>query len=349
MVKIKYLKGIFLLLFCSQGIAQITPQDLSRIINETNDNSTGVYIIKEWILYENKKISEVYPIEEKIYIDTKSSPNAYSLKDNKIYFYIKRSGNNLTITNGGSSGSFSNVLNESIFNSKEFVLKLYDKNKEYSVVYSIVKIKDIDDAFKSVSQGSGIVISKDGHIITNSHVVNNSNLIKVEIGKNVFEASILYDDPENDIALLALKKTTNPDSAFKPLYLSSNPPSVGDDILALGFPLLSSMGYELKLATGIISSLKGIKDDNKFLQFSAPVDPGNSGGPLLNSNGDVIGIISSKLSIGTNVGYALKIEEIPDAIKKIWTKRSDKSQIISKNIIYSNSKKSIVIIKSYYL
>lgn len=346
----KYLNSLFFLLLYSQCIAQISSRTISEIINSPNDDLSGIYVVKEWTLYENDKIDFVSPFKDKFYIDTKSSSNAYNIKDNKTYFNIQRVGNNLTVSGGGSNGNYTNIVSQSLFNSGEFILKLLSKNdKTVYVAYTIEKVKKIEEAFSDVSQSSGIIISKDGFVITNSHAVNKSSLIQIEINGKTFDASIVYKDKETDIALLSIQKPANSPLSFVPLQFSNKSPLIGDDVLALGFPLANAMGYELKLTNGIISSLKGIKDDNTLLQFSAPVDPGNSGGPLLNNRGEIIGIISAKLSIGTNVGYAIKVEVLPEVIKRYLTKASVSNQSISKSAIYTKAKKSIVIIKSYYL
>ena len=344
----KYIIAFFLVTFYTQSFGQQTSENFNQLIENPNDKVTGVYLIKDVTYYRNDEIYYVNPIKTTIYINTKSSFNAINTKTNKAYFKLNENGNSLIITD--RDGDFINVIDKSLFASNEFNLRLYrNSDKNSSIVYEIVKLKNVDDIFSKTIQGTGVIISKTGYVITNSHVINEANLIKIQIDTINFNASVIYNDTENDIALLALQKDKNISQEFLPIYFNSSLPLIGDDVLALGFPLLNSMGYELKLTTGTISSLKGIEDDKRYIQFSAPVDPGNSGGPLLNSFGEVIGIVSAKHSIGTNAGYALKTSFIPDSISKYFIVKKNTSQHISKSSIYANSKKSIVIIKSFYL
>ena len=343
----KYIIAFFLVTFYYQSLGQQSSENIYQLIEKPNDKVSGIYLVKEWVLYIRDQISAVNPNKTKVYINTKSSYNAINVKNNKTYFSIKDNGNTVIIA---GSGGFDNVIEKSVFDANEFDLKIYSSSdKHLYYVYKIVKLKKIDDVFDKVIQGTGVIISKSGYLITNSHVINEASLIKIQLGEITLNASVIFNDIENDIALLALQSDGNITQDFSPLYFNRTLPLIGDDVLALGFPLLNSMGYELKLTTGTISSLDGMEDDKRYIQFSAPVDPGNSGGPLLNSFGEVIGIVSAKHSTGTNAGYALKTSSIPDSISKYFIFRKTNLQPISKSLIYSTSKKSIVIIKSYFL
>lgn len=343
----KYIIAFFLVTFYYQSLGQQSSENIYQLIEKPNDKVSGIYLVKEWVLYIRDQISAVNPNKTKVYINTKSSYNAINVKNNKTYFNIKDNGTTVIIA---GSGGFDNIIEKSVFDANEFDLKIYSSSdKHLYYVYKIVKLKKIDDVFDKVIQGTGVIISKSGYLITNSHVINEASLIKIQLGEITLNASVIFNDIENDIALLALQSDGNITQDFSPLYFNRTLPLIGDDVLALGFPLLNSMGYELKLTTGTISSLDGMEDDKRYIQFSAPVDPGNSGGPLLNSSGEVIGIVSAKHSTGTNVGYALKTSFIPDSISKYFIFRNQNLHPISKSLIYSTSKKSIVIIKSYFL
>lgn len=91
-----------------------------------------------------------------------------------------------------------------------------------------------------------------------------------------------------------------------PYSLSTVISEVGEDVFVLGYPLTSTMGDEIKLTTGIISSKTGFQGDVALYQISAPIQPGNSGGPLFDKKGNVIGIVSAKHTGAENVGYAVK-------------------------------------------
>jgi S1-C subfamily serine protease len=173
------------------------------------------------------------------------------------------------------------------------------------------------------TSGTGFAISKNGLIATSYHVIENSNSIVVQFndnnGAHNYPAEVLIEDKTNDLAVLAIK-----DKSFKtfdeiPYMVSGEESSIGKDVFTLGFPLIETMGKSIKLNNGIISSHSGFLDDDKFYQLTMPINSGNSGGPLFDKTGRLIGIITGKHSGAENVTYALKsvylkklIEKMPD-------------------------------------
>lgn len=178
------------------------------------------------------------------------------------------------------------------------------------------------------SSGTGFLLSNKGYIITNYHVVSNvkDGNIKVTGFDNnfnkVYRAQVEVSDKQNDLAILKVSDTTfstlsNINYSFK--FTSSN---VGEDCFVLGYPLISTMGKNIKLTNGIISSKTGFDGNVAQYQISAPVQPGNSGGPLFDKNGYVIGIVQAKHTEAENAGYAIKssyirnlIELLPESIE----------------------------------
>jgi TPR repeat protein len=159
--------------------------------------------------------------------------------------------------------------------------------------------------------GTGFIISKEGHVLTCYHVVQNAGTIKVKVGRNLHSAALIRKDSINDLALLKLK------GSFPALALSSKRiAKMGQEVFTVGYPNPILQGVNAKLTKGSINSLTGIQDDLRLYQISVPVQPGNSGGPLLDMNGNVIGIIVAMLdaktvfeilgSLPQNVNYAVK-------------------------------------------
>lgn len=165
------------------------------------------------------------------------------------------------------------------------------------------------------SSGSGFFITVGGIVATNAHVVEGASNIQVtvsnEIGTFNYEAKVLLVDSKNDVALLQID-----DEKFKILnsipYGITENSDVGSKVFTIGYPLNDVMGSNYKVTDGIISSKSGIADDIRYYQISVPLQPGNSGGPLFNKEGNVIGITSARLNeqaVGTqieNVNYAIK-------------------------------------------
>jgi S1-C subfamily serine protease len=182
-------------------------------------------------------------------------------------------------------------------------------NYEYVKVYSNKTKKDI--SFNNVSSGTCFPISRDGLIVTNYHVIENKRVFKIR-GVNLdynkaYNATLVLVDKNNDLAILKISDPTFGTIPAIPYVLKKEQVNVGTNIFVLGFPLRSSMGDELKLTNGIISSKSGFQGDVTTYQISAPVQPGNSGGPLFDNNGDIIGIINAKHKGAENVTYAIKI------------------------------------------
>ena len=177
-----------------------------------------------------------------------------------------------------------------------------------AVVHIETKVSNDSSYFDAVptgDTGSGFLVSADGLIVTNEHVITDASVITVSLyDGSVYEAGLVGIDSENDIAVIRI----NVDEGIQLSYLEfgdSSTLSVGQKVLAIGNPF----GYDRTMVTGIISGLsRPIRDeDGKVLlgmiQTDAPINPGNSGGPLLNTKGQVIGINTAIYSTsGTSQG-----------------------------------------------
>jgi len=169
---------------------------------------------------------------------------------------------------------------------------------------------------KGFNTGTGFFVSTNGHLVTNYHVIEDSTeVIIVTFDKREHVAKVIKADPVNDVVLLKVETTT------KPLSFSEQPnPSKGEEVFTLGYPLIMIQGQEQKATFGRINSLSGMSDDIRFMQIDAPVQHGNSGSPLMNMNGQVIGVITATLnqieilkvsgSLPQNVNYALKFDYV---------------------------------------
>ena len=173
--------------------------------------------------------------------------------------------------------------------------------------------------------GSGLIISKQGHIVTNHHVIKDIDSIEVEfkndLGINKFKAKVINSDEANDLAIIQIVDKKFEGFKETPNYnFETEIAEVGTKVYAYGYPMaLSIMGKEIKITDGIINSKMGFKDDIKTYQISAPIQGGNSGGPLFDEDGTLVGINSSGLSkeIADNVGYSIKSNYISNLISAL--------------------------------
>lgn len=204
----------------------------------------------------------------------------------------------------------------------------------------------------TISSGTGFIISKNGHILTNSHVIHGASEIEVELNNETYKAKLLEEDKQNDIALLKIDKN---DTSH--INLNQNEIKKGTNICALGYPLVNLQGKELKATFGNVNSLSGFQGDPRFYQMDSAIQPGNSGGPLLDKFGNVIGIVTAKLnqlatykvsgSFNQNVNYALKINYVVPLLKKHNIKFSKfTTSNISNEMMVEKASKSVVFIVS---
>ncbi len=168
---------------------------------------------------------------------------------------------------------------------------------------------------KTHALGSGFVISGDGFILTNNHVVKKADEIKVKLDSGTeYDAKIIGVDPKTDLALIKVK----PDKNFpKPVKLGeSDAIRVGDWVMAVGNPF----GLGQTVTTGIISAkgrIIGAGPYDDFLQTDAAINPGNSGGPLFNMEGEVVGINTAIIAHGQNIGFAIPINMAKELLPQL--------------------------------
>ena len=177
--------------------------------------------------------------------------------------------------------------------------------------------------------GTGFFITEDGYLISNYHVVRDATKVRVVTSTGIIDATVVKVDTANDLALLkAVGK-------FTPLPVAaSRGVKLGGTVATVGFPNIGLQGFSPKLAKGEIASLSGAVDDARYFQISVPVQPGNSGGALVDEHGNVIGIVSAKLdasvalaatgALPENVNYAVKssfllsfLESVPAVSAKL--------------------------------
>jgi len=159
----------------------------------------------------------------------------------------------------------------------------------------------------STGHGSGFLISENGHILTNAHVVGKNAIVRVKLptGRE-FLADVLVSDSKRDVALL---KTEHGGMNCLPISLENV--NIGDEVYAIGSPLDEKLSTTL--SKGIISAFRK-EGDLIFIQSDVTVLPGSSGGPLLDYNGNVIGICVSGIGMGLNLNFFIPIQEAIEAL-----------------------------------
>lgn len=169
------------------------------------------------------------------------------------------------------------------------------------------------------SSGTGFAISSNGYIVTNHHVIDKAKSIEVKGVNGNFtkklNAELVVSDEKNDLAIIKIIDPLFSSLGSIPYTVRQGVADVGENVFVLGYPLTSSMGEEVKLTNGIVSSKTGFQGDISTYQISAPVQPGNSGGPLFDKNGNLIGVVNAKHTMAENAGYAIKFNYVKNLIE----------------------------------
>lgn len=222
----------------------------------------------------------------------------------------------LNITKTSSSGTTTTASSTSTANStSEIVKKTADSVVEIST--ESVVTGSFAQQYVQQGAGSGVIISQDGYILTNNHVINGANSVKVRLRDSTeYDATIVGSDSDNDIALLKVSATGLSPATFG----DSNSLAVGDYVVAIGNPLGELGGT---VTDGIISALarKVTIEDTQMtlLQTNAQVNPGNSGGGLFNANGELVGIVNAKQSATEveGIAFAIPINNVLDILSDL--------------------------------
>lgn len=163
------------------------------------------------------------------------------------------------------------------------------------------------------SSGTGMLITTDGYLLTNEHVVSEGYYATINLpDKGSVEAEILYRDKSLDIAILKC-----PDGNYPVVTLGSEAESMlGEDVVALGYPSAVELGDSVSLSKGIVSAFRTI-NGIKYIQTDASLNPGSSGGPLVNMRGEVIGMNSWKLTEGEGISFAIAVNSVKPDVESI--------------------------------
>lgn len=343
---------VFTLSIAQTSHAQISPQNVQELMSYFEDNIQhldpieGVYDvnIEQWGENAYRQFpSETTNVTMLIYKDKDGFFRVF--KDERIT--IKKIGTtpiynyNLFWTGSNVTDSKRFVLEEnSIFNVKYSIPDKqlrYDMGRNYQAGFKVnykcsfiktyptpemytdnvvIEKSEVDKKFEWAGTGFAL---KNGYIATNFHVIDGAKSIMIkgvsgDFNKS-YKASLIGVDKNNDLALLKIDDPTFCGFKNIPYSVLSTTSEVGENIFVLGYPLVSTMGDEIKLTIGVISSKTGFQGNVAQYQISAPIQPGNSGGPLFDNNGNVIGIVSAKHKEAENVGYAIKASYLKNLIE----------------------------------
>ena len=224
--------------------------------------------------------------------DKQHGQGTYSILDGGKYTDRDEYVGKFKIGKFNGEGIYTQYSNGKITSVEEGIWKdgEFQYAKKLSPSVPVAKTPTHDDEIISASSGSGFAVSSDGYVITNHHVIEGCQKVVVHIKGKELPVTVVTYDPQNDLALL--KGDFRPKTVFP---LSSNRPELLQDIYVAGYPFGDKFSTSVKVTKGIISSLTGLGNNFSNIQIDAALQSGNSGGPILDDFGNVIGVAVSKL------------------------------------------------------
>ena len=290
-------------------------QSLLRSFIDKGDYSTieGIYEGDDYTLGVKKGTDGSYYL---IYHDSKKG--APDWKDG----YIKA-----TLRETSTSGVFRATWYGRYFDIFDYkiifekgLLPTYDEDNDKTIYLKMYPTSNMEaELLSSTDEWSGTGFAlKNGYIVTNYHVVDDAKSILV-YGVNGnsssgLKAEVVASDKTSDLAIIKITDSRFSGFGTIPYAIKNQMVDVGEDIWVLGYPLTQVLGNEIKLTNGLVSSKSGYQGDISTYQISAPIQPGNSGGPLFDSKGNIVGIINAGVPGAENVGYAIKTSYLNNLI-----------------------------------
>ncbi len=219
------------------------------------------------------------------------------------FFSLLTTALTVTYTHKTQENELSQLKREIIENTKQEIKSFSSKVNKASAITAPMPAK---------FGGTGFLIDGKGFIVTNAHVISNMSNLRVENNEGVYtNVSAVYVDPNTDLAILQIQ-----DTSFKavtlPYSIKKNTSELSEPIFTLGYPK-----DEIVYGEGYLSSKSGFNGDTTSYQLTITVNPGNSGGPVVNKNGEIIGIISSKEKNSDGVVFATKSKNIFNALEAL--------------------------------
>lgn len=320
------------------GVTNITLRD-----NLTGEYWDGIHIKNE---LSPASIDEMEQILNNAIAQSKSvyAGKYEAIETEEAFAFVQENGNNYKLVNIGEVmpimkvaslkataypnvfiGTYYSVANQ----EDERITLIFDNGimtiKVGNVELDYIRMNDGSTSFgtnTNVSKWSGTGFAlKNGYVVTNYHVAGEAKTIEIYgVNGNAskgYKATIVGADKVSDLALLKITDKDfsgygNPPYAFK-----SSMVDVGENVYVLGYPLTQTMGEEIKLTNGIVSARSGYEGDVTTYQISVPVQPGNSGGPMFDMKGNLVGIVCAKHAEAENANYAIKTSYLKNLVESV--------------------------------
>lgn len=311
----------------AQSFSPYTLETIKRIVDANNDGICGIYECDQntdqnAYLLACIKTRGLYSL---IYMDSSPKMPWWKMGDTKATLMSTNTSGlyradwymaNKTVNSNCHIYFDGNCMRVSLNGDETYYAKKYPSASYSGGGYG--SKQGYDNSAPEEWSGSGFALNN-GYIVTNYHVVEDAKTITVQGVKGSFAtaymAEVVATDKYNDLAIIKIANSRFSGFGAIPYRVKTSTSEVGEDVFVLGYPMTSTMGDEIKLTTGVISSKTGFQGDVSLYQISAPIQPGNSGGPLFDGSGNLVGIVSAKHKGAENVGYAIKTSYLNNLIE----------------------------------
>lgn len=295
------------------GQGKATSADGERYVGQFKDdvfNGQGTYTYADGTvdegIWENGEFKYAKKAKPKVVAEAKPKDTAAIKIIQEVQTWLTQLGYELGPIDGSYGGRTKQAL-DAFYKSKGGTFDGDLSANEFQDLQAAVKapvLPEQNDEMLEAASGSGFAVSSDGYVITNNHVIEGCQEVAIHINGEAIPVTVVTYDLQNDLALL--KGEFTPQTVFA---LSSDQPELLQDVYVAGYPFGNAISSSIKATKGIVSSLTGIGNNFSNIQIDAALQPGNSGGPILDEKGNVIGVAVSKL----DAAYMLKnYGEIPE-------------------------------------
>jgi len=213
--------------------------------------------------------------------------------------------------------------------------------------------REVEEGHVQRSFGSGIVVSESGDILTNAHLVRQCGTLRVTGGEQTLAAAVIAKDPDRDLAVIRTERPWG-----QPANLRTGAPlQPGEAVWVLGYPLTGLLAPQLNITQGIVSATAGMRGDPLKVQITNPVQTGNSGGPLVDQSGNVVGVVAGKLNalrvakltgeLPQNVNFAIKLDAVTTFLNaaRIGYQRASSTEPVEPVAVVRDARKYTVMIE----
>lgn len=277
-------------------------QKLIKVLNESNANETLKKQLKSIHLSEFGQNTKIISINNEQTFAKKHGKTIAVAASTALFVVFS------TVAVLSTGGYLLKKQSNQITELKRDVMKLQASNN--GIVEGILEGNKVNYAPANV-EGSAFALNNEGFVVTSFHLINGADSIFIQNNNTLRAmATLVYSDSRLDMAVLKINNEEITKTWQVPFILKDKKTETGEKVFTLGYPR-----KEMVYGEGSLSSLSGFNNDTSMYQISIPVNPGNSGGPLLDEEGNIIGVIRGKVSGAEATGFAIKANEIRKSIE----------------------------------